>query len=303
MNLGDFKWLVCISVDYFFIFVFVSIAMPVSSPKWVAGNMPWMNLRAKKTCALQLHSHFYLYDIACANGGTGSALALQQTTLTFAYSNESQKSWEVLLNVPTKRPACRALSRKKSEEGRSGMRKDSIVAKELRVQRHPDTGILLNKASIVQRKHAFWHKKWQEEVKPHGASDTYLWPWYSMLEEMVYVMTVCSCTLRVLYAKKKLFVQLYERLWGETIQTWVLLYPICPKLTVLTVLNLQRKQESNGVKQGGGYDDSYFWFCNFTDVGTQEVKLGYHKLGIDIDTVSNALPAAQNIFCVCMNNM
>lgn len=39
------------------------------------------------------------------------------------------------------------------------MRKDLIVAKELRVQRHPDTGILLNKASIVQRKHAYWHKK------------------------------------------------------------------------------------------------------------------------------------------------
>lgn len=38
------------------------------------------------------------------------------------------------------------------------MRKDPIVAKELRVQRHPDTGILLNKASIVQRKHAYWHK-------------------------------------------------------------------------------------------------------------------------------------------------
>lgn len=40
------------------------------------------------------------------------------------------------------------------------MRKDPIVAKELRVQRHPDTGILLNKASIVQRKHAYWRKKW-----------------------------------------------------------------------------------------------------------------------------------------------
>lgn len=63
------------------------------------------------------------------------------------------------MNVPTKRPACRALSGKESEEGRSGMRKDSIVAKKLRAQRHPDTGILLNKASIVQRKHAFWHKK------------------------------------------------------------------------------------------------------------------------------------------------
>lgn len=38
------------------------------------------------------------------------------------------------------------------------MRKDPIVAKELRVRRHSDTGILLNKASIVQRKHAYWQK-------------------------------------------------------------------------------------------------------------------------------------------------
>lgn len=38
------------------------------------------------------------------------------------------------------------------------MRKDPIVAKELGVQQHPDTGILLNKASIVRRKHAYWHK-------------------------------------------------------------------------------------------------------------------------------------------------
>lgn len=66
---------------------------------------------------------------------------------------------EVLLNVSTKKPAYRALSGKVSEGGRSGMRKDPIVAEKLRVQRHPDTGILLNKASIVQRKHAYWHKK------------------------------------------------------------------------------------------------------------------------------------------------
>ena len=52
-----------------------------------------------------------------------------------------------------------ALSGKRSEGGRSGMRKDPIVAKELRVQRHPDTGILLNKAGIVQWKNAYWHKK------------------------------------------------------------------------------------------------------------------------------------------------
>lgn len=52
------------------------------------------------------------------------------------------------------------------------MRKDLIVAKELRVQRHPDTGILLNKASIVQRKHAYWHKK----MTGGGASDTCLDP-------------------------------------------------------------------------------------------------------------------------------
>lgn len=80
-------------------------------------------------------------------------------TLTFAYSNESRRSYAVLLNVSTKKACLQALSGKPGEGGRSGMRKDLIVAKELRVQRHPDTGILLNKASIVQRKHAYWHKK------------------------------------------------------------------------------------------------------------------------------------------------
>lgn len=60
------------------------------------------------------------------------------------------------MNVSTKKHGRRALSRKCSEEG---MRKDPIVAKELGVQRLPDTGILLNKASIVQRRHAHWHKK------------------------------------------------------------------------------------------------------------------------------------------------
>lgn len=39
------------------------------------------------------------------------------------------------------------------------MRKDPIVAKELGVQQQPDTGILLNKASIVQGKHTYWHEK------------------------------------------------------------------------------------------------------------------------------------------------
>lgn len=56
------------------------------------------------------------------------------------------------MNVPTQRPACRAPSRKEREEGRSGTRKDSIVAKELGEQRHHDTGILLNKGGYCAEK-------------------------------------------------------------------------------------------------------------------------------------------------------
>lgn len=51
-------------------------------------------------------------------------------------------------------PAFRALSGEPSEGGHRGLRKDPIVATELRVRRPSDTGILLKKAAIVQR-----HKK------------------------------------------------------------------------------------------------------------------------------------------------
>lgn len=130
--------------------VCLCVAVPVSSRYHVMNqsNGQKNNLHSKcfdRSCmvlALDLH-------LLCS------------TTLTFVYSNESQQSWEVLLDVSDKKARLQALSGKQSEGGRSRMRKDPIVAKELRVQQHPDTGILLKKDSIVQRKHAYWHRKWQ----------------------------------------------------------------------------------------------------------------------------------------------
>lgn len=55
-----------------------------------------------------------------------------------------------------RKPACRALGKQSGREGGveeqgGGVRKESIVLLGLGVGRHPDTGILLNKACIVQR--------------------------------------------------------------------------------------------------------------------------------------------------------
>lgn len=61
------------------------------------------------------------------------------------------------MNVSTKKLACRLSAGKLIEGGWSKMRKDPIVTKELREQWHPHAGILLNKASIVQRKLTYLH--------------------------------------------------------------------------------------------------------------------------------------------------
>lgn len=202
--------------------------------------MPWMNQRAKKnicallTVALVLHLH-------CSKWHWPLPTAMNHRKAERSYWMCQQKGLPAGLSAG-----------KRVKKG--GVEWERIPL----LQRDPDTGILLNKASIVQRKHAVWHKKWQEMEKPHVASDTYLYSDLGIagLQRHVHVRTVC------LFMKT-----FFKRDCSNNVSTQFVCNSSCWKKW-----NSQTSQESNGVQQGEA-----FWFCNFSEVVTQDVPLGYHK--------------------------
>lgn len=155
----------------------VCVAVPVSSSRWVPGSMTqinhWAETRKRRCynslCAATACLHLLIWHLTCW-WFNGADFALQQMTLN--YSNAQRQSWEVLLNMSTKRPASLRDTEWRRERWNE---KGSHCCKGIRVQRHPDTGIPLNKASIVQRKHAYWHKKWQEARNTHTGIEIPAW--------------------------------------------------------------------------------------------------------------------------------
>lgn len=112
---------------------------------------------------------------------------LCSTTLTFVYSNESRQSWEVLLNVSTKKPACRLSAGCRVEEGGVEWERIPLLQRNSRVQQHPDTGILLKKASIVCTEKACTPAQKKSQRWEGGGRVIWgfrhllgFWPWYGL---------------------------------------------------------------------------------------------------------------------------
>lgn len=75
----------------------------------------------------------------------------------------------------------------------------------------------------------------------------------------------------------------------------MLLYPICLQLIVLT----QRNQESDGVKKGGGYDDSLFGFATSLQLDDKKLDLAITNLALRL-ILLQMFYQQYKIFCMCV---
>lgn len=155
MNQDDF---LCVSLLIMCISVLqrVFVAMPISSPRGITGNKSQINPRAKKASLnhnsriATACSHFFIGHILCwwhhrfSNQFWICACSKWHWPTGMKHGRAERFSWTFL----QKSQPGRETEWRKEECNEKG----SHCCKGIRVQRNPDTGILLNKARIVQRK-------------------------------------------------------------------------------------------------------------------------------------------------------
>lgn len=148
-------YFLCMSLLIMCISVLQFVAMPISSPRGITGNKPQINPRAKKASL----NHNSLIATACSHFFIGRILCWWQHRFSNQFWICACSKW----HWPTGMKHGRAerfswTFLQKSQPGRETEwrreecnEKGSHCCKGIRVQRNPDTGILLNKARIVQR--------------------------------------------------------------------------------------------------------------------------------------------------------